>query len=86
MKRRWSLPVVAALTGLTLLSTSGAALATDSSTGHRRSPYTLDVIGDIPYGEEQVANFPRVVDQINDDRSQFEVGADVSARKPFPSS
>jgi hypothetical protein len=67
MNRRWSLPVVAALTGLTLLGTSGAALAHDHPGGHGRSPSTFAVIGDIPYGAEQVTNFPRVVDQINDD-------------------
>lgn len=67
MDRRWSLPLVAALTGLTLLTTSGAALSHDRPSGHGRDPYTFAVIGDVPYGAEQVTSFPRVVDQINDD-------------------
>jgi hypothetical protein len=29
--------------------------------------YTFAVIGDIPYGDAQIANFPRVVAQINAD-------------------
>jgi hypothetical protein len=68
MNRRWTLPVVAALTGLTLVSTSGAALAQDHrSPGHGRGTATFAVIGDIPYGAEQLAQFPEVVDQINAD-------------------
>lgn len=31
------------------------------------APSTFAVIGDIPYGDLQIANFPYVVDQINDD-------------------
>jgi hypothetical protein len=41
MNRRWTLPVVAALTGLTLVSTSGATLAHDlHSPGHGRGTST----------------------------------------------
>ncbi len=32
-----------------------------------KAPFTFAVIGDIPYGDAQIARFPRVVDQINDD-------------------
>ena len=68
MNRRWSLPVAATLTGLALLATSGATLAQGSPfSGHRAKPYTFAVIGDIPYGAEQVEAFPGVVDQINAD-------------------
>jgi hypothetical protein len=66
MNHRWRLSVLAALAALTLLSTSGAAEAHDRL-GHHRRPYTFAVIGDIPYGPEQLAGFPRVVDQINAD-------------------
>lgn len=31
------------------------------------SPFTFAVIGDIPYGDAQIADFPKVVDQINAD-------------------
>ena len=32
-----------------------------------KAPFTFAVIGDIPYGDAQIARFPKVVDQINDD-------------------
>lgn len=36
--------------------------------------YSFAVIGDVPYGDAQLANFPRVVDQINRDKGiQFTV-------------
>ncbi|SDS55223.1 Calcineurin-like phosphoesterase [Friedmanniella luteola] len=46
---------------------AAAATPTQSRTSYGRSHYTFAVIGDIPYGAEQVASFPRVVDQINAD-------------------
>jgi hypothetical protein len=62
------------LTGLAvtaLLSTSvGVASAVDGGTSPRAEAakdYTLAVIGDIPYGDVQIARFPAVVDQINAD-------------------
>jgi Calcineurin-like phosphoesterase len=68
MNRRWTLTAVATLTGLTLVSTSGAALAHEHpSPGHDRGTSTFAVIGDIPYGAEQLARFPKVVVQINAD-------------------
>ncbi len=35
--------------------------------GHGRQSYTFAVIGDIPYGDAQIANFPNVIKQINAD-------------------
>src|SRR3712207_4479824 len=70
MSHRRSLPVVATLAALTLLATSSAASANDEHLRRRdRSAYSFAVIGDIPYGAEQVTSFPRVVEQINADPS-----------------
>jgi hypothetical protein len=49
-------------------SATGSASASTSARGHD-DPYVFAVIGDIPYGDAQIANFPHVVNQINDDRS-----------------
>ena len=38
-----------------------------ASAGAVRHPYTFAVIGDIPYGDAQIANFPNVIAQINAD-------------------
>jgi hypothetical protein len=35
--------------------------------GQGKAPFTFAVIGDIPYGDAQIAQFPKVVDQINAD-------------------
>jgi calcineurin-like phosphoesterase family protein len=55
-----------------LLSTSMAiATAADAEQAHRAGSggkdFSLAVIGDIPYGDAQIARFPAVVDQINVD-------------------
>jgi hypothetical protein len=63
--------VVLSVTGLTvaivpsMIVTAGSAVAERPTSGG--DPTTLAVIGDIPYGGTQVANFPYVVGQINDD-------------------
>ncbi|HYP46480.1 MAG TPA: hypothetical protein VEQ66_14940 [Propionibacteriaceae bacterium] len=44
-----------------------AAQAGPVQRGQHRTPYTFAVIGDIPYGEAEVAVFSRAVDQINAD-------------------
>ncbi|MEP6851830.1 MAG: hypothetical protein ABJA87_04130 [bacterium] len=45
-----------------------AADAKDGGRGHGPNrPYTFAVIGDIPYGETQIARFPPVIAQINTD-------------------
>ena len=56
--------IVAAAVAATTLS---LAVPAQSST-QSRAPYTFAVIGDIPYGAEQVAEFPQVVRRINADR------------------
>ena len=66
------LAVVGVLTSFALLTSSGPALAGDrGGRGDRheagRGSYTFAVIGDIPYGDAQVAQFPQVVNQINAD-------------------
>jgi hypothetical protein len=50
---------------LALATLQGAAVATDG--GQEKAGYTFAVIGDIPYGAAQIANFPNVVQQINAD-------------------
>jgi hypothetical protein len=48
-----------------------AALATSPATAEPdvRSAYTFAVIGDVPYGADQIAAFPRWIQQINADRA-----------------
>ncbi len=50
------------LSGATSVPAEGSGRGSDS-----RNPFTFAVIGDIPYGAQQVADFPRRVDQINAD-------------------
>jgi hypothetical protein len=58
---------VVALAVPTLQSPASASTAEKSpGDGHRRD-YTFAVIGDIPYGDAQIANFPNVIAQINAD-------------------
>ena len=57
--------VAAALT-LTSSISSAAGPGHDDG-GHGRGSYTFAVIGDIPYGDAQIANFPSVIKQINAD-------------------
>jgi hypothetical protein len=60
--RKWHRPVlVLAAIGLVI---GGAAPVAASG-----EDYTFAVIGDIPYGDAQIANFPKVVAQINADPS-----------------
>lgn len=54
--------VVLALSALALALTSQSATA---DSGH--SKFSFAVIGDIPYGDSQIANFPNVISQINAD-------------------
>ena len=48
-------------------SLSPAAAGSGHDDGHGRDPFTFAVIGDIPYGDAQIANFPAVIKQINAD-------------------
>jgi hypothetical protein len=74
-RTRWLIGLVAAATAVTVSTVPGAAMATDHGrNGHGtrhgsdgKKDYTLAVIGDIPYGDAQIAQFPAVVDQINAD-------------------
>ena len=61
--RRWQTAAIglAAVTALTA-ATGAATPAIASDDG-----YTFAVIGDIPYGDAQIANFPKVIAQINAD-------------------
>jgi hypothetical protein len=55
-----------------VLTIAGAAAAAAATSMSRSAPaaednYTFAVIGDIPYGDAQIANFPNVIAQINAD-------------------
>ncbi len=69
MRSRWA-AIVAAVTACAVLS-AGTAAAGDGSDrsgndgGDRARAFTFAVIGDTPYGTDQIAQFPRVIDQIN---------------------
>ena len=64
--RKWhrAALAVAAITVLTL-----SAAAASPAAGSAEHGYTFAVIGDIPYGDAQIANFPNVIAQINADPS-----------------
>jgi hypothetical protein len=50
------------------LSALSLAVSTEpASAGSGNDRYTFAVIGDIPYGDAQIANFPKVISQINAD-------------------
>jgi hypothetical protein len=49
------------------LSTGSASAGTATAGPHRDSRFTFAVIGDIPYGDAEIAQFPSVVQQINAD-------------------
>jgi hypothetical protein len=54
--------------GMTLLAVAVPASASGPAEQHSEDQrFTFAVIGDIPYGDAQIANFPHVVDQINAD-------------------
>ena len=59
-------PVISACIALVAL-TVGIPSATAAGTNQGDDPYTFAVIGDIPYGPTQIADFPAVVQQINAD-------------------
>ena len=72
MRIRWT-AILAAVTAGVLL-TAGNAAAGDRTDGWsnegdrgRDKAFTFAVIGDIPYGDEQIAKFPGRIDQINAD-------------------
>ena len=71
MRSRWtSIGTVLATLALTgsSLTAAESTPASAAAAGHGpQGSYTFAVIGDIPYGTEQVETFPRVVRQINED-------------------
>jgi len=66
MKSRYRAVLAAAAVGALALTAIQSAGAHPGRPGHGRD-YTFAVIGDIPYGDAQIANFPNVVKQINAD-------------------
>ena len=69
LQRAAAVAAAAALsaTGLVGAGAVDASAATPSGDRAGRAPFTFAVIGDIPYGADQVASFPGVVDRINAD-------------------
>lgn len=71
MSRRSAAAAVVAVAVLAALD-AGSAWASgrggDRGDEHGRAPYTFAVIGDIPYGNAQIAAFPDRIAQINADR------------------
>ncbi|MER5452805.1 metallophosphoesterase [Streptomyces sp. NPDC002764] len=59
----------AALSLLTLAVSAGSASAGPraADAGNRDKPFTFAVIGDMPYGDAEIADFPHVISQINAD-------------------
>jgi hypothetical protein len=51
------------------VSVAGAVPAAGSAPDSESDGYTFAVVGDIPYGDAQIANFPKVIAQINADPS-----------------
>ncbi len=64
--------------GATAVTTTASAAAADGTPPGQEKPghYSFAVIGDIPYGADQIAAFPRWIDQINaaDPAMTFHVG------------
>jgi hypothetical protein len=67
--RKWQLAAAAAATVTTLVLTISGAASAPASTSAQSDDvnYSFAVIGDIPYGDAQIANFPNVIAQINAD-------------------
>jgi hypothetical protein len=68
--KTWHRATLAALAVTALAVTTAETSLADPGgrpQGHHQQPYTFAVIGDIPYGATQIANFPKVIAQINAD-------------------
>jgi hypothetical protein len=67
----WHRATLAVLAAGTLTAATMQASSADphghGDGGDHGKPYTFAVIGDIPYGPAQIANFPKVIKQINAD-------------------
>ncbi|MCU1630287.1 MAG: hypothetical protein JWP64_5236 [Pseudonocardia sp.] len=71
MKRWQRTACGAAMAAVLVLGGTGTALAKEKPA---KDTFTFAVIGDIPYGDAQIAAFPEVVDQINADPAVQLVG------------
>ncbi|GDY33110.1 hypothetical protein [Gandjariella thermophila] len=65
--RRWHRAALAAAAVGVLTTTVVASGQASASAPATDDAYTFAVIGDIPYGDAEIANFPKVVAQINTD-------------------
>ncbi|MEO9239739.1 MAG: hypothetical protein ABI418_16790 [Jatrophihabitantaceae bacterium] len=65
VKSRAALALIA-VAAIAVTATQASASASSTNDGHDHG-YTFAVIGDIPYGGAQIANFPNVIAQINAD-------------------
>ncbi|MEO6471289.1 MAG: metallophosphoesterase [Aeromicrobium sp.] len=64
--------IVAGLASLAVTATLSIGSASASGSGEdsgNEDRFTFAVIGDIPYGDAQITNFPKVIKQINADKS-----------------
>lgn len=64
MRRSLTLAALAAVLALPAAATAGNGNAVNAGA---KNPLTLAVIGDTPYGAEQIEQFPTLVEDINDD-------------------
>lgn len=73
MRIRWTTILAGVMAGVLLTAGSAAAgdrsdTSGDNGDRDRNKTFTFAVIGDIPYGDAQIAKFPGRIDQINADR------------------
>jgi hypothetical protein len=64
MRMQRTVAVAVGIAGL--VATGGIGSQAHAASGH--AGFTFAMIGDIPYGDAQIANFPNVISQINADR------------------
>ncbi|GAA3124696.1 hypothetical protein GCM10010521_09420 [Streptomyces rameus] len=67
--RQWrhAASAAVALSVLSIALSTGSASAGAATAGSHDSRFTFAVIGDVPYGDAEIAQFPKVVQQINAD-------------------
>src|SRR5262249_53286407 len=69
VRKRHIAALAAAAASALIVTAIEATPAPAAPVEHADQNYTFAVIGDIPYGAAQIANFPNVVAQINADKS-----------------
>jgi hypothetical protein len=69
VRKRPIAALAAAAAGALIVTVVAATPAPAAPVEHANPNYTFAVIGDIPYGDAQIANFPNVIAQINADKS-----------------